>query len=150
VRIRSFSGEDLAAIMTIQNQAAQAAQWRPPDYASLAGDTLGLILVAELDDLTPPRIVGFAAFHRVLDEAELRNMAVARDSQRRGVGRELLEEGLNRLRGMGVGQIFLEVRVSNLPAQRLYRSVGFSLRSRRRNYYVDPPEDSLVLGLTSP
>jgi [ribosomal protein S18]-alanine N-acetyltransferase len=149
VRIRSFSGQDLAAIMTIQNQAPQAAQWRPADYASLAGDPLGLILVAELDDLTPPRIVGFAAFHRVLDGAELRNMAVARDYQRRGVGRELLEEGRNLLQEMGVRQIFLEVRASNLPAQRLYRSAGFSLRSRRRNYYGDPPEDGLVLGLTS-
>ena len=149
MRIRSFSDLDLAAIMTIQNQAPQAAQWRPPDYVTLAGDPLGLILVAELDDLTPPRIVGFAAFHRVLDEAELRNMAVARDYQRRGVGRELLEEGRNRLRRMGVSQIFLEVRAANLPAQRLYRSAGFSLRSRRPNYYGEPPEDGLVLGLTS-
>jgi ribosomal-protein-alanine N-acetyltransferase len=65
------------------------------------------------------------------------------------VGRELLAEGRRRLGEQGVRQIFLEVRASNIPAQRLYYSAGFTLRFRRRDYYGDPPEDALVLALIS-
>ena len=150
MRIRKLSKEDLAAILSIQSKTPQAAQWAQADYASLAVDPLGLILVAELDTMTPPTIVGFVAFHRALDEAELRNMAVAPAHQRQGVGQELLAEGQRRLLEQGVKQIYLEVRASNISAQRLYYSAGFSLRSRRRDYYNDPREDALVLALISP
>ena len=149
MRIRRFSNEDLAAIMSIQSKTPQAAQWTQADYASLAADPLGLILVAELDTVTPPMIVGFGAFHCVIDEAELRNMAVDPAHQRQGAARELLDEGRRRLLEQGAKQIYLEVRASNLAAQRLYYSAGFGLRYRRRDYYNDPREDGLVLVLIS-
>jgi len=147
MHIRKVSGDDLEAILSIQSETPQAAQWTQADYAKLAGDPLGLILVAELDTTTPPRIAGFAAFHRVMDEAELRNMAVAPAHQRQRVGRELLAEARRRLWDLGVRQIYLEVRASNLAAQRLYYSAGFRLRSRRNDYYGNPREDGLVLAL---
>jgi len=149
MRIRRASDDDLEAIVSIQSRTPQAAQWTQADYANLAGDPLGLILVAEPGTTNPPTIAGFAAFHRVMDAAELRNMAVAPAHQRQGVGRELLAEGRRRLGEQGVRQIFLEVRASNIPAQRLYYSAGFTLRFRRRDYYGDPPEDALVLALIS-
>ncbi len=150
MRIRKLCKEDLAAILSIQSKTPQAAQWTQADYASLAVDPLGLILVAELDTMTPPTIAGFVAFHRVIDEAELRNMAVAPAHQRQGVGQELLAEGRRRLLEQGVRRIYLEVRASNISAQRLYYSAGFGLRSRRRDYSNDPREDALVLALISP
>jgi len=147
MRIRKASNDDLEAIVTIQSKTLQAAQWTQADYANLAGDPLGLILVAELDATTPPSMAGFAAFHRVMDEAELRNMAVDPAYQRQGVGRELLAEAWKRLLDQGVRQIFLEVRAANVPAQQLYYSAGFGLRSRRKDYYSNPREDGLVLAL---
>jgi len=147
MRIREVSDDDLEAIVSIQNKTPQAAQWNQSDYAKLAGDPLGLILVAELDTTTPPMIAGFAAFHHVMDEAELRNMAVDPAHQRQGVGRGLLAEAQRRLLEQGVRQIYLEVRVSNIAAQRLYCLAGFGLRSRRKDYYSNPQEDGLVLSL---
>jgi ribosomal-protein-alanine acetyltransferase len=147
MRIRKVSDDDLEVIVSVQNKTPQAPRWTQADYANLAGDPLGLILVAELDTMTPPMIVGFAAFHRVIDEAELRNMAVDPAHQRQGAGRELLAEGRRRLLEQGAKQIYLEVRASNMPAQRLYYSAGFGLCSRRRDYYNDPREDGLVLSL---
>jgi len=147
MRIRKASKEDLAAIIGIQRKTAQAAQWTPADYANLASDPSGLILVAEFDTMIPPMMVGFVAFHRVIDEAELRNMAVDPARQRQGVGRQLLAEGRRRLLEQGAKQIYLEVRATNLPAQRLYYSAGFALCSRRKDYYNDPREDGLVLSL---
>jgi len=147
MRIRKASDDDLEAIARIQRETPQAAQWTQADYASLAGDPLGLILVAELDTTTPPRIMGFAAFHHVMDEAELRNMAVDPAHQGQGVGRELLAEARRRLLEQGVKRIYLEVRASNVAAQQLYYSAGFALRSRRKDYYSNPREDGLVLAL---
>jgi ribosomal-protein-alanine N-acetyltransferase len=147
MRIRKGSKDDLAAIISIQKKTPRASQWTQADYTNLAGDPLGLILVAELDNLTPPKIVGFAAFHRVIDEAELRNMAVDPAHQHQGVGRELLAEGRRRLLEQGAKRIYVEVRASNLPAQRLYYFAGFVLCSRRRDYYNDPREDGLALSL---
>jgi ribosomal-protein-alanine N-acetyltransferase len=147
MRIRKVSDDDLEAIVSIQSKTPQAAQWTQADYANLAGDPLGLVLVAELETTSPPMIAGFAAFHRVMDEAELRNMAVAPAHQGQGVGWELLAEGGRRLLEQGVRQIYLEVRASNISALRLYFSAGFALRSRRCDYYNDPREDGLVLSL---
>ena len=147
MHIRPCSNEDLPGIMSIQRRTPPAAQWTQADYAQLAGDASGLILVVELDRTTPPTLAGFAAFHQVMDEAELRNMAVDPAHQRRGMGREILREGERRLAERGVMQIYLEVRASNIPAQRLYYSAGFGLRSRRTGYYHDPREDALVLSL---
>ena len=99
--------------------------------------------------MSPATIAGFAAFHQVMDEAELRNMAVDPAHQRQGLGRELLAEGQRRLLEQGVREIYLEVRASNVPAQQLYYSAGFALRSRRKDYYSDPREDGLVLSLAN-
>jgi ribosomal-protein-alanine N-acetyltransferase len=147
MRIRKASHDDLEAIVSLQKKTPQAAQWTESDYANLARDPCGLILVAEQDTSRPPTITGFVAFHYVMDEAELRNMAVDPAYQRQGLGKELLAEGQKRLLAQGVRRIYLEVRASNLSAQRFYYSAGFGLRSRRKDYYNDPREDALVLSL---
>jgi len=106
-----------------------------------------MVLVAEADTAQQPEVVGFAAFHRVADEAELRNLAVSSEYQRRGVARALLEEGVRRLRQLGTGRVFLEVRASNGPALSLYATVGFKLLTTRKGYYQDPDEDAWVMAL---
>ena len=113
----------------------------------LADNPGGMILIAEQETPAPSKALGFAAFHRVLDEAELRNIAVDPAHQRRGLGRALLEEAKRRLLAEGVKQIYLEVRASNHPALNLYLSLGFGALTRRRHYYQNPDEDALVLGL---
>ena len=45
----------------------------------------------------------------------------------------------------GARRTFLEVRRSNVAAQQLYESLGFTVASVRRNYYTQPEEDALVL-----
>ncbi len=147
MHIRQARADDVEAIIQIQSKAPEAAQWTAADYATLAGDPLGLILVAEVDRVSSPALAGFAAFHHVIDEAELRNMAVDPAHRGQGVGSELVAEGRRRLLELGVRRIFLEVRASNARAQRLYFSMGFGLHSRRRDYYRDPLEDALILSL---
>jgi [ribosomal protein S18]-alanine N-acetyltransferase len=87
---------------------------------------------------------GYTAFRHVWGEAELLRLAVLPAERRRGVGRALVEHGLEQLRQVGVRTCHLEVRLDNEPAIALYRSLGFRPAGRRRGYYRDG-SDALVL-----
>ena len=145
--VRPCSDADLKKIHAIQLKCFQSAQWRLEDYQQLARDPLGLILVAE-DDAKLPQLAGFAAFHRVLDEAELRNMAVDPAYRRKGIACALLAAGIRNLQASGVSRLFLEVRASNIPAIAFYASDGFTVLHTRRDYYHNPAEDALVMACT--
>ncbi len=147
MKIRQYVREDIPSILAIQSQCPQASRWLEADYVRLVENPGGTILVAELDAMTPPKVVGFAAFHRIMDEAELGNLAVDPDYQHQGGGKALLEEACKRLAAEGAKRIYLEVRPSNKPALGLYDSRGFGLHSVRKDYYHDPPEDAYVLCL---
>jgi len=143
--VRACTDDDLAAIYAIQLQCPQAAQWLEEDYFQLARDPHGTILVAEVEDSGKPRIAGFAAFHQVMDEAELRNIAIEPAHQRKGIARALLAAGIRAMRESGVCRLFLEVRASNQPALAFYASAGFQLLYTRHAYYHDPVEDAMVM-----
>lgn len=146
--IRQFSREDIWGILAIQDKCPQAGRWLEADYFRLAGSRGGMILVAELETMVPRKVLGFAAFHRIIDEAELLNLVVDPEHQRRGVGKALLEQARQRLLEAGAKKVYLEVRLSNQPALKLYYSVGFALHSLRKDYYRNPQEDAYVLCLT--
>jgi ribosomal-protein-alanine N-acetyltransferase len=147
MKIRLFSKDDVPAILALQQRSPEAAHWTEADYERLAEDPGGKILVAELETMDPPKVLGFAAFHRILDEVELRNMAVDPEHREQGVGKALLEDARERLLKAGARRVFLEVRASNKPALSLYCSVGFALHSLRKGYYHDPDDDAYVLAL---
>jgi ribosomal-protein-alanine N-acetyltransferase len=92
-------------------------------------------------------LAGYAICWTILDEAELGNVAVAPEARGLGVGDTLVRAVLDRIRQRGVRACFLEVRESNLAAQRLYRQRGFEAVGRRRAYYSRPVEDALVMRL---
>ena len=147
MKIRQFEKRDLPEVLAIQAKNPWAAQWPELEYSHLAADPRGTILVAELETMEPAKVLGFAAFYRIIDEAELRNIAVDPAHQQQGVGKALLTEGRRRLLEAGAKRVFLEVRQSNKAALTLYYSVGFGLHSQRKDYYHDPREDAYVLAL---
>ncbi|HUY15812.1 MAG TPA: ribosomal protein S18-alanine N-acetyltransferase [Terriglobia bacterium] len=149
ILIRSLNKLDLPQVMAIQRQNPSASQWKETDYASLIGPPGNLGLVAA-EEGQPGTISGFAVLRQVADEAELLNLAVASSCKRRGVGRALIRESIQRLAQSHARRIFLEVRASNHSALTLYTSMGFQRQSLRKEYYQDPCEDGLVLSLALP
>jgi len=145
MKIRLYSPDDLKAVLKIHSASEGVGVWRARDYEQLAADPRGTILVAESGDHTLPNVLGFLAFYRLDGEAELWTLGVAPPYRRRGIARGLLQETCRRLSGAGVHRLFLEVRESNLPAVEFYRSFGFVLQARRKEYYQHPKEDALVL-----
>ncbi|QLB16947.1 ribosomal-protein-alanine N-acetyltransferase [Mannheimia varigena] len=96
------------------------------------------------------QIVAFAISQIVLDEATLFNIAVAPEFQGKGVGKRLLSDLILQLQQRNVATLWLEVRESNLAAQKLYSSLGFNEVTIRKNYYPTPnggKENAVVMAL---
>lgn len=140
LRIRAMRMEDLPTVMGIE-KASYSMPWGEGTFRGLLRRADSELIVAEAAD----RTVGYAVAWFVVDQAELGNIAVAEDWRGRGIGARLLDEVLDRAGRRGMREIFLEVRPSNLVAQRLYERHGFREVGRRRNYYLEPPEDALVM-----
>lgn len=102
--------------------------------------------VIEGDGVVRRRIIlGYIVFWVVADEVHILNLAVSPEHRRKGIGRRLVCEAIRRGQSLGAMRAFLEVRASNVSAQRLYSSLGFIGIGLRRAYYSMPPEDALVM-----
>lgn len=87
-------------------------------------------------------VVGFLAFEQVLDEGSVVEIAVHPDHRRKGIARELIRSAIS---DNSLKEIFLEARESNIPAIRLYESLGFERIGVRKDYYNAPKEDAVMM-----
>jgi ribosomal-protein-alanine N-acetyltransferase len=93
--------------------------------------------------------VGYGILSIAAGEAHVLNLCVDPMFRSLGFGNRLLDEILARARAADVGEVFLEVRPSNINALALYRKKGFCRIARRSAYYQarDGREDAEVLSL---
>jgi ribosomal-protein-alanine N-acetyltransferase len=89
-------------------------------------------------------VVGYAGLWFATDEGHVTNVAVAPDEQRRGVATALLLGLADEAIGQGCTAWTLEVRVSSVGAQELYRRFGFVPAGVRARYYENT-EDAIVM-----
>lgn len=138
---RAMLDRDIDDVVTIESTVTEFPWSRAQFQDSLLASHDCFVLINN------NKLCGFIIFSRVLDETTLLDIAVLTDVQRQGHGRYLLERGLKQQLDIGVKKCFLEVRVSNLKAQTLYRSMGFALVGERKNYYPANvgSEDALVM-----
>lgn len=140
VHVRHATPADLPRLAEIAAHAVAAAQWSQRQYEEMLSSGR-LVLVLEEDG----RVAGFVAGHGIADDWEIENIAVTGNARRRGLGSRLLGEFLHHVRSKGGNAVFLEVRESNHPARALYEKWAFIEAGRRKDYYLEPVEDALVL-----
>lgn len=145
--LREALEHDADEIVAIESAAFGDAAWtRSQVLGSLGGGHAFALIAHGIDqgtgkDTDPAHPLAWAAFHRVMDEAELLRVATRPGARRRGVARALLEMAFVRL---GTSRCVLEVRADNHPAQALYRDLGFTPCGRRARYY-DDHSDALIM-----
>jgi [ribosomal protein S18]-alanine N-acetyltransferase len=90
-------------------------------------------------------LVGYAGLMMTLDDGHVTTIAVDPKWFRHKVGTRLLLQLAREARVRGASSLTLEVRMSNAPAQDLYRRFGFGPVGVRKNYYQETNEDALVM-----
>ena len=89
------------------------------------------------------KIVGYIGISYVLDEADIISIVVHKDYTKNGIATLLLQEIFKFAKDNNIQKLMLEVRNSNIPAQKLYEKHGFKQITIRKNYY-DNSEDALI------
>jgi ribosomal-protein-alanine N-acetyltransferase len=141
IRLERFRWWHVAQVLPIEDDLFGAEKWSPGMFWNeLAQRHFYLVAMDEGE------IAGYAGL-AVIDpsEAWVQNIAVRRQSQRHGVGRQLLEALLAEAKRRAVTRTLLEVAVDNAPAQRLYATYDFEPVGLRRGYYQPSNTDALVM-----
>jgi ribosomal-protein-alanine N-acetyltransferase len=96
------------------------------------------------------QLLGYFVAMKGVDEVHLLNITVAPQFHSRGLGRVILDALALWSRGQGAQWLWLEVRVSNERAQRIYEQQGFRRVGERKGYYpaaAGKREDAIVMSL---
>lgn len=141
IRVRIAKSSDLDDIYDLDVQTF-AMPWSKEalSYDILENDN-AFVIVAEYEG----EFAGYADIWTVLDEADLNSIAVRVDFRRKGIGDAIMLAMTEMLSANGVATINLEVRVSNMPAIKLYKKYGFNECGVRPGYYLDNGEDALIM-----
>jgi ribosomal-protein-alanine N-acetyltransferase len=131
--IRQVNPTDIGGVERIEN-ASFTDPYPTSLLLALALSNPSTFLVATLKG----EVIGYAsATIEGGDSAHLASVAIDPAYRERGVAKQLLESLLSTLRRRGISHVKLEVRESNLAAQKLYLSIGFQHHHRVKNYYED-------------
>ena len=92
-----------------------------------------------------PPVVSYIGYTKLGKRAHVAKIATHPDWRRHRLGEWTLLNGLLAAYAERASYVTLEVRASNIAAQRLYRKWGFFELQRIRQYYEDTGEDGLIL-----
>ncbi|SFM14548.1 ribosomal-protein-alanine N-acetyltransferase [Gracilibacillus orientalis] len=141
VQFRIMTETDIEAVKEIDKRSFPIP-WPDDIYKEeLTKNQYAQYFVATLND----KVVGFCGSWMVLDEAQITNIAIDPDYRGQGYGQGLFQYLINYAVAHGIRHLSLEVRVSNITAQQMYKKFGMKLGGIRKNYYSDNQEDALVL-----
>ncbi len=140
VRVRQANGNDLDALVRLEAQS-NPVPWSRQMIATELHRSQGALLVAT----ERGEVIGYICCAGQGDSWHVLNVAVDTGCRNRGVGAQLVDAAIAALHGNPFRRYTLEVRVSNEPAIRLYRSRGFTDSGVRPRYYSNNQEDALIM-----
>lgn len=90
-------------------------------------------------------LVSYCTLLTVLDEAQIINVATHPDCRGRGYAKDVMSAVFDECKKREIAFISLEVRESNEAAIKLYKSFGFTVEGKRKDFYKNPRENALVM-----
>ncbi|MDH2909071.1 MAG: ribosomal protein S18-alanine N-acetyltransferase [Candidatus Eremiobacteraeota bacterium] len=141
LRIEEMRLEDINAVTRIE-LLSFTTQWPHDAFANeLRSNKLAHYFVGRIGS----RIVAYGGIWVILEDSHVTTIAV--DPELRGCryGERMMSHLLDTAIELGAAWMTLEVRESNLSAQRLYQKYGFTTVTTRKAYYSDNNESALVM-----
>jgi [ribosomal protein S18]-alanine N-acetyltransferase len=150
--IRRCEEKDLTSVISI-NMNTLPEHYSDYFFESILRELPEAFVVAEVNDNIIGYIMckiefGFSNFRKLgfVKKGHVVSVAVLDQHRGKGVGRALMLEGVNGVVSRKSDEIYLEVRISNEPAIKMYEKLGFQIKSRLRTYYRDG-EDAYLMAL---
>lgn len=131
MEISLMKAEDIKEIARLEREAFSHRAWSEKMLFDELEDQNKFYFTARENG----RVLGYAGFAQILDEAHIMNIAVDADARRRGIGRALVKALLDKAAELGVKAATLEVSERNAPAIALYKEMGFISMGYRPDYY---------------
>jgi ribosomal-protein-alanine N-acetyltransferase len=139
--IRPMTEADLPSVQLIE-RASFTTPWPPQAYRQeLEANRLAHYVVSLIGE----QVVGYGGIWLMVDEAHVTTFAIHPAYRRRRIGERMLIALLDLAVDRHAREATLEVRLSNLPARRLYEKYGFRPVGIRPRYYSDNQEDALIM-----
>ena len=131
----------LRAVMRIESQVYPRPWSLPLFLSELNLRTSRVYYVARIGG----SVVGYCGVMLVEGDGHITNIAVDPARHRHQIGTRLLLNAVRKSLVRGARRMTLEVRMSNHPAQSMYRKFGFESAGVRKNYYAESREDALIM-----
>ena len=130
--IRELLEEDLLEVVRLEKELF-GDHWDHDDFKKELDSDLSHMYVLTIDG----KIVGYIAITILYERVEITDLAVAKDKQRQGYAKLLLDHVTKVAKDHGCEVMSLEVKVTNIPALRLYEGYDFIVMRKRERYYKD-------------
>ncbi len=140
-----MSHDDIDEVIKIE-AVSFPCPWSRSQFEKELQNPLSHSFTARLDKSNNKTLAGYIIIWLVAEEAHVLNIAVHPDFKKKGIGKKIIQFVLDFLTERYTRAVYLEVRHSNIAAQKLYEGFGFSQIGIRKNYY-DNREDAIVMGL---
>jgi len=140
--VRAMREQDIPEVVRIE-RSSFSTPWSETSFFNEIHKSRSMTRVAVLNEA----VVGYICMDYVLDECHILNLATHPNHRRTGIAKALVEEILSELRQKTCRFLYLEVRVSNDSAKAFYQGLGFGIIGVRKNYYVSPGEDGVIMRL---
>ena len=137
LRVSNMTSDHLAEVVSIEKSTAKNP-WSETQFV----DSIATAVVLKDKKL----VIGFAVIAMVADQAELHNIAIHPQWQGQGLGSVFLHALIETVPST-IKMMYLEVRVTNFRAIRLYSGLGFEEIAERKGYYRTElaSEDALIM-----
>lgn len=138
--IEMMTSKDIDGVFEVEKNCFEH-HWSKESFKKELINENARYLVAKLGG----KIVGYVGIWLILDEGHITNVAVHNDYRGQKIGDKLVQALVNLCKENNINSMTLEVRVSNIVAQNLYKKYGFKLAGIRKEYYSDNKEDAMIM-----
>jgi len=137
--IEEMTSSDIDGIYEVE-VSSFSKPWSKKSFEKELTNSVATYLVAKIDS----KLIGYIGVWQVLDEGHITNVAVHKDYRGKKIGDKLVRDMVMLCKEKGIIAMTLEVRVSNVVAQNLYKKYGFKSVGIRKGYYEDK-EDAMIM-----